>query len=250
MQLSNDGIMDEHPLVQHLVDIERMAASYFSTKKIFNPIIIDLEYSKPSVPVGGDGYVAQNDGLPDRVFGAIYRHNAKLWAHERLARITIRAAEILYNKQGWNLKIIDCLRTIEGQEAMQRVVQENGWSEEYVSPPGAGAHPRAMAIDIVPVDASSGELIDMGSAFDHFGVRSNRDFVKFCDDDIENSKIIANRKALDDAMLLAADEFGVKQEFYLLPSEWWDYRFSEDVWSQYAPLSDKELPENMRLTQR
>ncbi len=234
-------------LIEQLIDIETQAKAYFSAKSMVNPIVIDVEYSKASVPVGAKGYMAQNDGIPDRPFGAIYRDNVVLWVQQDLANITIRAAEILYKRHGWKLKVMDSLRVVEAQEAMQSVVKENHWSEEYVGRPGAGGHPRAMAIDIVPVDAVSGVLVEMGSAFDHFGTRSNRDFVDFCNDVEKNSEITSNRQALDEAMLMAADEFGLKNKLYLFPSEWWDYRFTEDVWSQYPALSDNDLPEHMRI---
>jgi len=234
-------------LINQLINIEVEAVAYFSAKSMANPIIIDLEYSKASIPIGAKGYVGQNDGLPDRAFGKIYHDNARLWVQQDLANITLRAAEILFEHHNWKLKVMDSLRVIEAQEAMQSVVKENNWSEDYVSPPGAGAHPRAMAIDIVPLDAVSGADVDMGSAFDHFGTRSNRDFVDFCNDVEKNSKITSNRRALVEAMLMAADELGLIDKLYFLPSEWWDYRFTEDVWSQYPALSDADLPEHMRI---
>ncbi len=33
-----------------------------------------------------------------------------------------------------------------------------------------------------------------------------------------------------------------------LPQEWWDFRLPAEIFEQYAPLSDAELPPQMRMT--
>lgn len=234
-------------LIQSLVNIEFEAKAYFAKRKMQNPVVIDVEYAKPSIAIGDAAYLGQNAGLPDRIFGAIYKKDAAIWVHRDLAQITLRAAELLFKQHGWHLKIMDSLRVIEAQAAMQAVAKANGWSEDYVSAPGGGAHPRAMAIDIVPIDANTAALIAMGSYFDHFESLSNRDFTNFSSDAEVNARILSNRKALDEAMLQAAEEMQMKDQLYLLPSEWWDYRFTEEIWSQYPPLSDADLPKEMQL---
>lgn len=231
-------------LISEIVPLDKEANAYFSFRHKHNPIISDVEYAKPQIAVGDPAYTGQNPDLPDRPFGKIYREGAKIWVHKDLAKITLHAAEILYAEKGWDLKVMDCLRTIEGQEGMQSVVKQNNWSEDYVSSPGSGAHPRAMAIDLVPVDAVTGKVIDMGSAFDHFGDKSGRN----SPDLTETQK--QNRNALNSAMLRAANELGMGQDLELLASEWWDFRFNKERWSQYPALSDLDLPNEMRMTDR
>lgn len=229
-------------LISEIVCLDNEASAYFSFQGKYNPIISDVEYAKPKIAVGDAIYTGQNPGLPDRPFGKIYRKDAKIWAHKDLARITFRAAEILHGQKGWNLKAMDCLRTIEGQEGMQSVVKQNNWPEFYVSSPGSGAHPRAMAIDLVPVEAATGKIIDMGSAFDHFGDKSGRS----SPDLTQTQK--QNRDTLNVAMLCAAGELGMAQDLELLASEWWDFRFKKERWSHYPALSDLDLPNEMRMT--
>jgi D-alanyl-D-alanine dipeptidase len=231
-------------LISEIVPFDKEASAYFSLQGKHNPIISDVEYAKPEIAVDDANYTGQNPGLPDRPFGKIYREDAKIWAHKDLAIISFRAAEILHTEKGWNLKVMDCLRTIEGQEGMQSVVKQNNWPEAYVSSPGSGAHPRAMAIDLVPVDATTGKEIDMGSAFDHFGDKSGRN----SPDLTETQK--QNRDALNVAMLRAAGELGIVQDLELLASEWWDFRFKKQRWSQHPALSDLDLPNEMRMTDR
>lgn len=238
-----------HDLVSQLVDLSKEAERYFQTKGKENPLLIDMAYAREPIPAGREGYAEQNPGLPNYPFGAMYKKTAKMWAQKDLAAITIRTAEILYQTQGWKLKVMDCLRTVEAQEMMQNVVKESGWSEEYVGKPGVGGHPRGMAIDIVPIDARTHYTIDMGSEFDHFGERSNRDFTAFSDDEKVNKAIIDHRRHLDNAMLTATKEQGLEGKLLLYPAEWWDYRFVEEIWGAYPPLSEADLPKEMRLTQ-
>ena len=229
-------------LVAELVPIDKAARAYFGAKGAHNPIISDLEYAKEPVAPESADYRAQNPGIPDYPFGKLYSGSAIISAHHDLAAITVRAAEILYEEQGWNVKVMDCLRTIEAQEGMVKVVKANGWSEDYVSSPGTGPHPRGMAIDLVPVDAKTGALIDMGTEFDHFGERSNRDFAGLTDGQKHN------REKLNDAMTRAASNLGMKDDLEMLPSEWWDFRFKKERFEAHPALSDKDLPNAMRLT--
>lgn len=179
---------------------------------------------------------------------AIYTPSAKMWMHHDLAKIVIDAARRA-NDRGYRLVLTDCLRTTDAQARMgdTPIVRANPhWVADgpnrLISPPGAGAHPRAMAVDIY-VETLSGQLIDMGTPLDYFSTNpadnpAARDY-KF------PPAIIANRRMLDDWMLGAAEKNDMK--LVLLPSEWWDFRFPADVYEQYAPLSDADLPVHMKM---
>lgn len=117
---------------------------------------------------------AQDDNL---LFGErIYREDAELYAHKDLAKIIRTAAKAAFS-EGYRLIIYDSLRTTTAQGRMlktQRVKENPHWLEEprLLSPPGKGAHPRAMAVD-VSLETLDGRLLDMGTEFDFLAERSD-----------------------------------------------------------------------------
>ncbi|MGH1398743.1 MAG: M15 family metallopeptidase [Alphaproteobacteria bacterium] len=180
----------------------------------------------------------------NHLFGeAIYRPDARLWLHRDLAKITCDAANIIAAKTGWHMVLYDGLRTTDAQAAMQktqRVKDNPHWLEEpnrLLSPAGAGAHPRAMAIDIGLEDAD-GALIDMGCPFDDLTDKAHRDYP-------HPPHILQNRAALTDAMMEAAAAHNLN--LLPLPAEWWDFRFPVEVYEAYAPLREADLPQDMLL---
>jgi D-alanyl-D-alanine dipeptidase len=129
----------------------------------------------------------------------------------------------------------------------KRVQDNPHWLDEpaLLSSPGSGAHPRGMAID-VSLEDEGGTLLDMGTDFDFLADDPNAEANPAHRDhpnlDATTKK---NRKMLDDAMFTAAATLGIP--LIGLPQEWWDYRLPLDIYSQYAPLRDSDLPEIMRL---
>lgn len=186
------------------------------------PVMIDLAYARP-------------DNL---LFGErIYKPDARLWLHKDLAAIVVKAAKDIYNAHGLKCILFDGLRTTDAQERMlkTRRVQENPhWLEEprLLSPPGAGAHPRGMAIDI------SIERLDMGTPFDDLTDKAHRKYP-------HAEAIHMNRALLEDAMMRAADDLNL--ELFALPQEWWDYRMPQSIYESFDPLSESDLPEEMHL---
>ena len=183
---------------------------------------------------------ARDDNL---LFGErIYKEDAKLWLYKDLAKIVFIAARQCFEKYGMRFVLYDGLRTIDAQSAMmqtKRVIENPHWLEEprMLSPAGAGGHPRGMAIDI-GLEDSNGKLLDMGSAFDCFSEQSHREYP-------HPTKIMDNRSILNESMIYAAKYLNIA--LVLLPQEWWDFRLPRDIYEQYAPLSDSELPQHMRL---
>ena len=123
-----------------------------------HPLKIDLVYAKPE--------------HPDNMFKTkIYRPDARMLGHRELVSIILAAAQICFKKTGWIFEVKDCLRTFEAQALMRDtdiVKAHPQWLEEpgrLLSPPGAGGHPRGMAVDIILVD-KNGTEIDMGTRFD------------------------------------------------------------------------------------
>lgn len=217
--------------------------------KIPSADLVALDSLSGEAPIRVDLVYARADH-PCNIFKtAIYRPDAKMWAHKDLARVIVRAAKLCFARTGLTFEIKDCLRTVEAQEKMRQtdIVKKNPhWLEEpgrLLSPPGLGGHPRGMAVDIVLLDAK-GREIDMGTAFDHLSEdRANnpaaRSYMKFPE------SVLKNRKILEDAMLDAGRECAL--EIYPLPQEWWDFRFRPEYTKGFAPICDAELPPEMRM---
>lgn len=199
------------------------------------PIKIDLVYSQPE--------------HPDNKFKNLYHPQAKiLWVHKDLAPIILSSAIRLHRECGWILKLNDCLRTVEAQQEMLRY----NYHPSLVSTPGNGAHPRAMAIDVVPM-YSDGQLVEMGTRFDHFvkdpekdensAGRSFRNFQSVGFNEDESEDILLRRYCLDRLSRCANVMYG--RSVIPLPEEWWHYHL--DVWSKFSPLYESDLHPYQRL---
>ncbi|RTY93599.1 M15 family metallopeptidase [Flavobacterium sp. GT3R68] len=108
-------------------------------------------------------------------------------------------------KKGYRIKIYDCYRPLDIQKRMWAIVS----NPEYVADPKKGSiHNRGGAVDITLVDKNGKEL-DMGTAFDHFGIEASHQYLNVSDE------VLANRKLLKKIML--------KSGFKSFDSEWWHY---------------------------
>lgn len=191
--------------------------------------------------------VYTNADHPRNIFEtAIYRPNTRLWAHKDLTAITLLMARRLNNEYGYVVEVKDCLRTTDSQAAMQKtdiVKAHPEWMEEpmMLSPPGGGAHPRAMAIDVCVLN-KDGVEVDMGTPFDDMSNKSYRSCTDLTDEQLNN------RKVLETNFVKSAEELGFK----LLPisSEWWDFRFYPEFTDQIEPLNDNDLPKQMQQTKQ
>lgn len=118
------------------------------------------------------------------------------------------AANADFQKLGYKIKIFDCYRPLSIQKRMWDIVP----NPEYVANPAKGSiHNRGGAVDITLVDKSGNEL-DFGTAFDHFGVEAGHDYTKL------PKKVRNNRKLLKKIM--------VQNGFRAFKSEWWHYDFA------------------------
>ncbi len=180
----------------------------------------------------------------------IYRTGAKLYLHQTLAQITLRAASQCFENTGLNFILYDGLRTVNAQEDMmktKRALENPHWLEEprLLSKPGGGGHPRAMAVDIGLEDAK-GRLINMGCPFDFLSDSPYADKNPAHREFKHDKNILNNRKIINDHMLESAKYY--EQDLLLLPEEWWDFRLTPELFGKYAPLWDTDLPAYMRLT--
>jgi D-alanyl-D-alanine dipeptidase len=137
---------------------------------------------------------------------------------ECLLRYKTVKALILSNqrlmKKGFKIKIFDCYRPLDIQKKMWAIVS----NPKYVANPSKGSiHNRGGAVDITLVDLNGKEL-DMGTAFDYFGVEASHNYPNF------SKEIKSNRKLLKKNM--------EKECFNSFDSEWWHYNLK-------AALNDK-----------
>jgi D-alanyl-D-alanine dipeptidase len=212
--------------------------------------LVDLATLATAAPWRIDVVYARADH-PENMFGtAIYRTDARMWGHKEFVPIVLTAAQMCFEKRGWMFELKDCLRTVEAQEKMRKtdIVKANPqWLEEpgrLLSPPGKGGHPRGMAVDIILLDGQ-GRALDMGTPFDYLttdrahnpAARAYKNF---------SAEILDRRQFLEGCMVQAGEKHG--RAIYPLPQEWWDFRFMPDDSNQYAPVSDADLPADMRMT--
>lgn len=188
---------------------------------------------------------------PENMFGeAIYRTDAKFWLYKTLAEITQRAAQLAQEKHGWTLILKDGLRPVEAQAAIAEtsICRANPqWFQEprMFSPPGKGGHPRGMAVDVDAKD-KSGKLVDFGTAFDTMAENPAPQFnLSHRENTDHPQQVLDNRAKLTALFVTSAQELGLPMA--PLSVEWWDYRFPIEYYNQYAPIHDKDLPENMRM---
>jgi len=119
-------------------------------------------------------------------------------------------------KHGLGIILYDCYRPRPYQQKLWDIVPD----EKFVGNPAKGSmHNRGMAIDIGLID-EKGEVMDMGTDFDHFGRESFHSARNI------SKEAIKNRQLLKDEI----GKFGFKP----ITSEWWHYSFRENI----GPLSD------------
>lgn len=173
-------------------------------------------------------------------FGYVYKKDIQVCLYKDLASVVISAGKIAFKEYNWKLKIMDALRTVDAQKNMLKIKEKNNWPDDLVSSPGTGAHPRGMAVDILPINAKTNEYIDMGSICGEFSERSSRNCKNL-------SKIAQeNREKLNIIMRKAAKLNCIK--LVELPTEWWDFRLEEEVWRKYKAINDNDLPIELRMT--
>lgn len=228
--MTNDGLIKINPEDLHcLNDYENKY-----------PIKVDLVYAKPN--------------HKDNMFKeAIYKADAKMWIHKELLPVILHASEIVYDNHKYIFELKDGLRTKDAQLKITEteiVKAHPHWTADgpyrLFSGPGKGGHPRGMAIDIILKDEETGLEIDMGTPFDFLTEDPNpannpasRKYKNF------PAEILQNRMILENAMIEAAKQTNVF--INPLEVEWWDFRFHNQYMNKFAPLSDDDLPAEMRM---
>jgi len=115
--------------------------------------------------------------------------------------------------QEYNVGIIlyDCYRPRPYQQKLWDIVPD----PRFVGNPAKGSmHNRGMAVDIGLIDMD-GNILDMGSDFDHFGRESFHSATNISKAAIKNRKLLKSE----------IGKFGFKP----ITSEWWHYSYREDI---------------------
>lgn len=114
-------------------------------------------------------------------------------------------ANAVFMKKGYKIKFFDCYRPLDIQKKMWKIVS----NPSYVADPAKGSiHNRGGAVDITLVD-STGKELDMGTAFDHFGIEASHNYANL------SKKVKKNRALLKKVM--------TQNGFNSFDSEWWHY---------------------------
>jgi D-alanyl-D-alanine dipeptidase len=137
------------------------------------------------------------------------------------AAVALRKVDGKLKEKGLRIKVFDCLRPFSVQKIMWEVLPDS----RYVANPNKNGsiHNRGGAIDLTLSDIN-GNNVDMGTAFDHFGVESHHSYAEL------DSSTLANRKLLKEAMEAAG--------FKPLATEWWHYSFKSNY--SYS-IADKKF---------
>lgn len=186
--------------------------------------------------------------------GPVYRPDARLSLHRDMAEVVLLTAHLLQQRANGTLMLYDGLRTTTVQALIcdtPIVKAHPHWTAEgplrMFAPPGKGGHPRGMAVD-VSVRAPDGTLWDMGTIVDALPAGgadrdtnpAHREYPQL------RPLVRRNRDLLTNAFIEAAELLG--RVIRPLPTEWWDFRFPDDIYNAYAPLSDADVPPSLRLS--
>jgi D-alanyl-D-alanine dipeptidase len=122
----------------------------------------------------------------------------------------------IIQEKGFQVVLLDCYRPLDIQRKLWEIVP----NPNYVANPDKGStHNRGISVDITLAD-NSGNYLDMGTEYDHFGKEAYHDYLSL------PPAILENRKLLKTVMK--------SQAFVSTRTEWWHYHYSKD----YPPLSN------------
>ncbi len=195
------------------ISFSQSSDGFIDIKEYIPSIIIDLKY-------------ATDDNFTGRVVKGY--ESPKCLLTYKAAR-SLKIIQTILNNSGYSLKIYDAYRpqrsvnhfinwsknqsdTLKKSYFYPNILKSNLFDLGYIAT--NSSHSRGSTVDITLVEISSGKEIDMGSAYDFFGLESSHDY--------ENISITQknNRKLLFDLM--------TKNGFSSYPKEWWHYTLIDE----------------------
>lgn len=187
MEVSN-GTLNKQPFIND--------TTFVNLKDYSNDFVYDMKYA------------TADNFLKSKVYDC-----AECYLRLKTVKAVIEANGA-FIKMGYKIKFFDCYRPLDMQKKMWKIVS----NPSYVADPAKGSiHNRGGAVDVTLVDLSGKEL-DMGTAFDFFGVEAGHNYINL------PAEIIKNRALLKAIML--------ENGFNSFDSEWWHYNLK-------AALNDK-----------
>ncbi|MDP4191057.1 MAG: M15 family metallopeptidase [Bacteroidota bacterium] len=148
--------------------------------------------------------------------GRILYPTSKVYLRKTVAEKLSEAEKYLMEKYNLRLKVFDGYRPLSVQKKLWEIVPD----ENFVANPAKGSrHNRGAAVDLTLIDSLGNEL-EMGTPYDDFTKKANRNYPDLTDFEKRN------RRILDEAM----EKFG----FEPLMTEWWHFDYSG--WKNYSVL--------------
>ena len=152
----------------------------------------------------------------------VYGAEAGCWLHADAARLLTRTVE-LARPLGLRLRVLDAFRPAEAQWVLWNHTPDPG----FLADPRRGSpHSMGVAVDLELIDETTGQPLDMGTAFDEFTPRSHHG-----NQDI-SAEAQRNRHLLMGIMTTAGWDF--------YRNEWWHYQLF-NARARYPVLSDSVL---------
>lgn len=177
-------------------------------------------------------YSTSDNFLKEDVYGDL----EECYLRAEVMEMLTAAQKLLEKKRsGYQLVVYDCLRPRSVQYRMWRLVKGTE-RERYVADPEKGSmHNYGAAVDVSIAD-EQGNLLDMGTPFDHFAELSQpRHEDRFLKAGLLTEEQAGNRTLLRDVMEGAG--------FQAIPDEWWHFNaFSPDEVKRRYEIVEFLLP--------
>lgn len=130
---------------------------------------------------------------------------ARCFMQKEAGQKLIQLQRDMAKRYGWRLRLYDCYRPRPAQQRLWDIMP----NASYVTPPHKGSmHNRGLAVDLT-IDDKDGLPMDMGSDFDHFGIKAHTDNYD------HSEQVLRNRRILQKLMQLHG--------FKGIRTEWWHY---------------------------
>lgn len=157
-------------------------------------------------------YATQDNFLDSAIYGDLDKAYMRI---EALAKLSLAQDYLEDQAPGCQLLVFDAARPLQVQQIMWDLVEGSPQQHYVANPSVRSLHNYGAAVDLSIVD-SSGQVLDMGSAFDHFGIESQpRHENRLLAQGKLNSDQLANRKLLRTVM--------EKAGFTGIVTEWWHF---------------------------
>ncbi len=124
----------------------------------------------------------------------------------------LRKVSLDLKEEGYGIILYDCYRPLPAQQKLWDIMP----NKNYVTPPSKGSmHNRGHAVDLGLFDLASGDIVDMGTAFDYFGEEAHYAYANLPEE------IITRRFILRDRLK--------KRGFSGIRTEWWHFSYKQEL---------------------